>query len=230
MKKIAVVDDDKEFGGQLKAAFQGAAYAVRVFTSGGRFLDSLLGSPVDLAVMELRLPAVSGWDLLRILRGKPETRRLPLIVYSADCRDSQEVVRAIALGADDYLTKPLQAEVLMARVAALLRRAAWHATQESSGPERIALGNVAVDLSGHAVTLDGAPIHLTRLEFQLLVYMMRNQNRVLTRGLLLENVWRSDPGQSTRAVDKRVEVLRRKLGAFGRQIHTVSGVGYCLKT
>ncbi|MFH1725737.1 MAG: response regulator transcription factor [Elusimicrobiota bacterium] len=229
MKRIAIVEDDEAVADFLSTLFRNANYSARAFASAGKFLDALPRLQPDLAVVDLKLPSMSGWDLIRVMRGSQDGKLTPIVVISAHYRSSSDVVRALGLGADEYFTKPLQGEVLLARVEALLRRASWQVASDLAPSERLTSGNLIVDIAEHGVRLNGKPVRLTRLEFDLLVYLMRNQNRVLTRGLLLENVWKADPSQSTRTVDKRVEILRRKLAGFGKHIETVSGVGYCFK-
>lgn len=229
MKRIAVVDGEGAECGRLKKAFQAAAYSVKTFSSAGKYLDALAAFPPDLTVLDLHVPGVSGWDLIRIIRERSETRWMPLVICSTENRTAADIVRALSLGADEYLTKPVQWEIMLARIEALLRRTGWHAAEKDAGPERLTVANLTVDIAQHAVHLGREAVGLTPLEFDLLVYLVRNQSRVLTRGLLLEHVWKTDPSQSTRTVDKRIEALRRKLRAFGGRIETFSGVGYSLR-
>ena len=234
MKKVAVVDSDPEFLEQAESWLGKAGHAPLPCPTAGKFLDMLSGPPPDLAVLCLELPGVSGWELLRILRGLAATRRMPLIAVSKEFREPEHVVRALGLGADEFLAKPVQGDVFLAQVAALLRRGALPGPAgpgpyDSPSGEVLGVGAIAVDLPGHQASVDGKAVHLTPLEFDLLVHFIRNTNRVLTRGIILQHVWKSEPSQSTRTVDKRVESLRRKLGRSGELIQTVSGVGYCLR-
>lgn len=227
MKRIAVVDDDQEFLDYLTTILNEAGYSVSGHSSAGGFLDSLAGPPPDLAVLDLQLPGVSGWELIRIVKEHETTRATPIMAVSGVFSQSAHAVRALGIGADEFMTKPVKADVFLAQVGALLRR-----TSASPGPspdELLAIEEVEVSVAEHVARVSGEPVHLTPLEFDLLVHLMRNKNRVLTRGLILQQVWKSEPSQTTRTVDKRVEALRKKLGAFGKRIHTVSGVGYCLR-
>ncbi len=230
MKRIIVVDDDDELAALLKFLFEKANYSVKTFASAGKFLDGLASFPPDLMILDLKLPTISGWEMIPFLRGRAQTRRTPLIVFSGAYKESKDVVRVLGMGADEFFSKPVAPEILLARSEALLRRASWgpSETDEARG-EQVRIGSLTLDEDEHTVTLGGKPVSLTPLEFDLLLYLMRNKNRVLTRGMLLENVWKTDPNQSTRTVDKRIEALRRKLGDFGKHIETISRVGYTLK-
>lgn len=228
MRRVAVVDDDAGSLEFLCEVLGKGGYQAQAFPTSGRFLDALARATPELAVLDLLLPGVSGWELVRLLRSMEATRGMPIIVVSGEYRASDHVVRALGLGADEFLPKPVDGDVFLAKVQVLLRRAAA-APSAPPEEERIAAGPVTVDLGARSVRVDGREVRLTALEFDLLVHLVRNRNRVLTRGLLLQQVWRTDPTQETRTVDKRVESVRRKLGRHGRVIETVSGVGYCLR-
>ncbi|MFH2202157.1 MAG: response regulator transcription factor [Elusimicrobiota bacterium] len=230
MKRIAVIEDEQDLADLLKFVFQKANYAVKTFPTVGKFLDGMGGFVPDLTIIDLMLPTISGWELISFLRGRAETRTIPMIVCSGRYKDSKDVVRALDLGADEFFPKPVSPEILLARAEALLRRFAWGPAMAAPEPhEQVRVGRLTIDETEHAVTLGGRDIPVTALEFDLLNYLVRNKNHVLTRGLLLEHVWKSDPGQATRTVDKRIESLRKKLGDFGRRIETISRVGYVLK-
>jgi len=228
MARIVVVDDEDEFLEYTASLLRGAGYTVAAHATAGKFLDSLSASPPDLAVLDLRMPGVSGWELVRILRDLEATRGTPIIAVSGEYCSPEHVVRALALGVDEYFVKPFDAEIFLAKVASLLRKAS-SAPALPASEQRLSIRDIVVDISQHTARVGAREVHLTPLEFDLLVHLIRNHNRVLTRGLLLQQVWRSEPSQSTRTVDKRVEVLRRKLGRSGALIQTVSGVGYCLR-
>lgn len=228
MRKVAIVDDDAGFLEFLSEVLRKGGYQVQAFPTSGRFLDALAHAAPDLAVLDLLLPGVSGWELVRLLRSMELTRRMPIIVVSGEYRASDHVVRALGLGADEFLAKPVDGDVFLAKVQVLLRRGAAMASAPPED-ERLQAGPLAVDLGARSVRVEGREVRLTALEFDLLVHLLRNRNRVLTRGLLLQQVWKTDPTQETRTVDKRVESVRRKLGRHGRVIETVSGVGYCLR-
>jgi len=229
VKKVAVVDDDEGFSDFLTALLSQAGHDVSVYGSAGRFLDSLEDGVPDLAVLDLQMPGLSGWALIRLLKDMEETRAMPVIAVSGQFLQSSHIVRVLGMGADEYFSKPLDGEVFLAQVAALFRRAVSAPLGISEPAQTLSVDDVSVDIPAHEVKVGGESVHLTPLEFDLLVHFLRNRNRVLTRGHILQHVWKSDPTQSTRTVDKRVEALRKKLGRLGRSIATVSGVGYCLR-
>lgn len=230
MARIVVVDDDEGFLDYLCALLSSAGYTVSAHSSAGRFLDSLSAGPVDLAVLDLNLPGVSGWELMRILKDLEATRPVPIVAVSGEYRDSEHVVRALGLGVDEYFVKPLDPDIFLAKIAALLRKASSSPAPLPPSEGVLSVRDVTLDMSQHTARVGNREVHLTPLEFELLACLIRNRNRVLTRGTILQQVWKSDPDQTTRTVDKRVESLRKKMGRSGALIHTVSGVGYCLRS
>ena len=201
-------------------------HEVSGFSTAGKFFDALIKSRFVLAMLDMRLPGMDGREIIRVLRANPETRNMLILGMSASDVRSSDAVAALNLGADEYLTKPLDADFLVARIAALLRR---RRDPTAMGPERICVDSLTVVPDRHEVRVDGKEAVLTDLEFRLLIYFIRNANRVLTRQLMLEQVWSVKAPIDTRTVDKHVESLRRKLGRFGARFETVVKVGYCLK-
>jgi len=229
VKRVAVVAGD-DASWQVAPLFKGANYELRTYPSGGTFLDAVSTERPDIVVLDLKLPTMSGWDIVTMLRGNPETRRMLIIVCADSDRSPEDVARAFDVGVDEYFTAPMDRDVFLARLAALLRRSSWPHDAASEPFEQIRMGPLVVDITEHVVRLSGKPVQVTALEFDLLVYFLRKRDCVVTRDILLESVWKTDPNQETRTVDKRVSQLRRKLGDFGKRIQTVSGVGYCLRT
>ena len=223
--RIAVVDDDPEFCDLVRLLLKEQGYEVSCFPTAGKFFDALIRSRYALTVLDMHLPGMDGREIIRVLRANPETRRMLILGISGSDIRSADAVAALNLGADEYLTKPVDADFLVARIAALLRRRG----ESTPGPERICVGPLAVVLERREVTVDGKAATLTDLEFRLLVYFLRNSNRVLTRQLMLDQVWGVKERIDTRTVDKHVESLRRKLGRFGARFETVIKVGYVLK-
>jgi two-component system alkaline phosphatase synthesis response regulator PhoP len=175
-----------------------------------------------VVVLDLNLPVLSGFEVCRILRGRPATRHLPIIMVTARTNEVDRIA-GLDMGADDYVTKPFSLRELSARVRALLRR--------SQGPmaetEAVYRGRqIVADFDAVAVSVDGVNVRLTRREFELLKCLVENRNRVLSRERLLERVWGYDRLIETRSVDVHVGRLRAKLGSAGRQIETAVGLGY----
>ena len=224
--KIAVVDDDAAWGAFARTLLKVNNYDVSHFSSAGKFFDALIRGKFFLTVLDMNLPGMHGREVIRVLRANPETRTMLVVGVSSDEVRSADAVAALNAGADEYLTKPVDPEFLSARIAALLRRSREKAESE---PERLCVGPLVVIPDRQEATVQGQPVALTNLEFQLLVYFLRNANRVLTRQLILEQVWGIKTPMDTRTVDKHVESLRRKLGDFSKKLETVIKVGYSLK-
>lgn len=225
MPRIAVVDDDPEWAQLLLRVLKDGGYEVSHHGTPGRFFDSLLKSQPNLILLDMQLPGMHGREVIRVLRANDATKGILIVAVSAHDRSSADAVKAFECGADEYLPKPVDHALLLARVAALLRRGAG----QPPADERLRAGPLVVAPESREVRLQGRPIELTNMEFELLCYFLRHPNRVLTRGLILESVWGAVPDMNTRTVDKHVETLRRKLGPFGAQIETVVRVGYMLK-
>ncbi len=224
--RIAILDDDREVLEHLGNLLRLDGYDVDCFSSHGKFIDSLGQLVPHLLLLDIELPGMAGWQFLRMLKERPDTRALLVVLMSGKFRSSKNVTEGLKAGADDYLAYSVQPEFLAARIAALLRRAFWR--EGIAGPSHLTLGPLTIDSEAHVSLLDGQPLHLTPLEFNLLAFMVKNRNRVLTRGLILEKVWNSDSTITTRTIDKHIESLRRKLGALGTKIETVVNVGYKL--
>ncbi len=227
MQHIAVVEDDNEVGELLKTLLAANGYAVDLYPTPGRFFDALLIQKPTLAFIDMRLPGMDGREIIRVLRANPDTKKILLIGMSAEERSPKDIVNGFNAGADEYLVKPIDSELLLVRIGALLRRGG----NGSSEPEieTLVVDELTILPQQREVQFDGNPVKMTRLEYELLLYFIHNRSRVLTRSVLLETVWEGDPTMSTRTVDKHVETLRRKLGAFGDRIETVIRVGYILR-
>ena len=178
----------------------------------------------DLVVLDLMLPGVDGLEVCRALRRAPDTRALPIIMLTARTEESDRIA-GLELGADDYVTKPFSPSELVARVAALLRRAQRWA---ESGNTAIACGPIELDRERHLVTDGGRAVRLTAKEFLLLEYLMQHRGRVLSRDLLLTDVWGYRYTGGTRTVDVHVRRLREKIPSLGEAIETVKQFGYRL--
>ncbi len=224
--RIAVVDDDSECCDRICLLLKEQGHEVSCFSTAGKFFDALANIRYVLTVLDMNLPGMDGKEIIRVLRANPEARRMLILAMSGSEKRSADAVAALNLGADEYLTKPVDADFLVARVAALLRRRGDHS---SVGPESIRIDILTVVPERREVAVDGKVAILTDLEFRLLDYFLHNVNRVLTRQLLLDQVWGMKERIDTRTVDKHVESLRRKLGRFGVRFETVIKVGYVLK-
>ena len=224
-RSIAVVDDDSEILDLLKLVLSRSGFSVDGYPTPGRFFDGILKRPPALCIIDVQLPGMDGREIIRVLRAAPETKRIPLIAISATARDPRDVIKGLDNGASEYFAKPLDLELLVARVENLLARSGG---AHSAPAETLTWGKIVVTPDEHVVELGGKTIALTNLEFKLLLAFLRQPNRVLARSWLLETVWQS-PGVATRTVDKHVEMLRKKLPPLAPRLETVVGVGYLFR-
>ncbi|HKE01753.1 MAG TPA: response regulator transcription factor [Planctomycetota bacterium] len=222
-KTVAVVDDEADVAALIRHALERDGYAVRVYADGGIAGAALERDPPDAVVLDLMLPVVDGLELCRRLRRNPKTAAVPIVMLTAKGEDV-DVVAGLEVGADDYLAKPFSPRVLVARVRAVLRRAA----QASEPNERSRIGPIVIDAGRHQVEVGGKVVALTATEFRLLRYLASRPGRVRTRGEIVDEAL-GDVDVLERTVDAHVTSLRRKLGDEGERIETVRGVGYRLR-
>jgi len=176
----------------------------------------------DLIILDLNLPVVGGLEVCRILRSRADVPHVPIIMLTARTSEDDRV-SGLEQGADDYVTKPFSLRELTARVRAVLRRGP---ASEQRRPGSYRGERLVADFEAVAIAVDGAPVRLTRREFELLQYLVQNKNRVVSRDRLLERVWGYERLVETRSVDVHVGRLRSKLRTAGQQIETVVGLGY----
>jgi DNA-binding response OmpR family regulator len=222
--RILVVEDEQDIGGLIKHALERDGHMhVDLVGTGDAALKAVVDDPPDLIILDLNLPVLSGFEVCRILRSRPSTRQLPIIMVTARTNEVDRV-SGLDLGADDYVTKPFSLRELAARVRAVLRR---RQSPTASSPLAIYRGrHLLADFDAVSIAVDGRSIRLTRREFELLKCLVENRNRVLSRDRLLERVWGYDRLIETRSVDVHIGRLRGKLGPAGNQIETVVGLGY----
>ena len=221
--RVLVVEDEQDIAGLIKHTLERSGDAVvEIVGRGDEALRSITGRPPDLVILDLNIPVLSGDEVCRILRQRPETRGIPIIMLTARTSEADRVA-GLDLGADDYVTKPFSLRELGARVRAVLRR---RRGGESDRQAHYAGKHLVADFDAVSVTVDATPVRLTRREFELLRFLVENRNRVLSRDRLLERVWGYDRFIETRSVDVHVGRLRAKLGPAGQQIETVIGLGY----
>jgi DNA-binding response OmpR family regulator len=221
LKKILVVDDEPTLVATLTYNLERENFQVYTASDGEQALDVTRNSHPDLIVLDLMLPGVSGLEVCRILR---KETRVPILMLTAKDSEVDKVV-GLELGADDYVTKPFGMQELMARVRALIRRAA-SGRQEGSV---VTAGNIVIDVIRKEATVGGEPVHLKPKEFDVLVYFMRNPGRVFTREQLLNDIWGYEFAGDTRTVDVHVRWLRQKIEenpGEPKRLVTVRGTGY----
>lgn len=215
--RVLIVEDDADLARQLKSTFKDSGYAVDVANDGeeGHFLGDT--EPYDAVVLDLGLPLIDGVSVLQ--KWRADGKKFPVLILTA--RDQwSEKVAGFDAGADDYLTKPFHTEELMARLRALLRRAAGHTT------DTIEIGDLMVDNRAARAFLDGMAVKLTSHEFRLLSYMATHKGRVISRTELVEHIYDQDFDRDSNTIEVFVGRLRKKIGTD--RIETVRGLGYRL--
>jgi two-component system OmpR family response regulator len=213
--RLLVVEDDKDLNRQIVTALENAGYAVDKAFDGEEGLYLGETEPYDAVILDLGLPKVDG---VAVLQGwRRAAKSMPVLILTARDRWSDKVAGFDA-GADDYVVKPFHIEELLARVRALLRRAAGHATSE------LICGPVRLDTRASRVVVDGNPVKLTSHEYRLLAYLMHHQGRVVSRTELVEHLYDQDFDRDSNTIEVFVGRLRKKLGV--EVIETVRGLGY----
>ncbi len=221
--RILVVEDDPDIAELVARYLEKAGFAVDRAGNGRDALQMIAAKPPDLVVLDLMLPQVDGLEICRRLRADGRTAALPIIMLTARAEESERIV-GLEIGADDYVSKPFSPNELVARVRALLRRASRGAAVSSA----FTYGPLSVDTERHVVTADGRDVTLTAKEFLLLEYLLRHRGRVLSRDLLLTDVWGYRYTGGTRTVDVHVRRLREKLPLLAEALVTVKQFGYKL--
>ena len=230
MSRILVVEDDPDIADLLRHYLERATHEVEVLSQGPDAMPRLRERLPDLLILDRMLPGIDGLEICRLLRGSPAMANLPVIMVTARAEESDRIV-ALELGADDYITKPFSAKEVVARVNALLRRSSrpGTATAATATGRVLAYGEIRMDLDQHVVTVDGRDVRLTAKEFLLLQYFLEHRGRVLSRDLMLTDVWGYQYTGGSRTVDVHVRRLREKIPALSEAIETVKQFGYKLK-
>jgi DNA-binding response OmpR family regulator len=221
--QILVAEDDRDIASLIAHYIQKAGWQAHVATSGDDALAHARRQTVDVAILDVMLPGISGLEVCRLLRADRATAALPIIMVTARAEETDRIM-GLEIGADDYISKPFSPNELMARIRALMRRTRRAEPEET----RLNLGTLNVDLSTHTVTDDGNEVKLTAKEFMLLRYFLQHRGRVLSRDLLLGDVWGYRYTGGTRTVDVHVRRLREKLPVLVDRLATVKQFGYKL--
>ncbi len=221
--RILVAEDDPDIGSLLEHYLRKAGFLATVVASGRDVLPQIKREAPDLVVLDLMLPGLDGLQICRAIRADANIAAIPIIMLTAKAEESDRIV-GLELGADDYISKPFSPNEVVARVRALLRRAHRAAPPNS----RLTYGGLSVDVDRHVVKLNGAEVKLTAKEFLLLQYLMLHRGRVLSRDLLLSDVWGYSYTGGTRTVDVHVRRLREKVPMLADAIVTVKQFGYKL--
>ena len=222
MSKILIVEDDPDIAELIRHYLEKAGHTVQRLATGGGVLQRLRVDPAELVILDLMLPEVDGLVVCQAMRNDPAIAAIPVIILTAR-GDEADRVAGLELGADDYVTKPFSPKELSARVTALLRR-----TSRAPAGSVLKYAGITIDSDRHAVTVDGDDVRLTAKEFLLLQYLVQHRGRVLSRDLLLTDVWGYHYTGGTRTVDVHIRRLREKLPLLAEAIETVKQFGYKL--
>lgn len=231
---IALVDDDRNILATLSIALQAEGFATRVYSDGATALKALRDNPPDLAVFDIKMPRMDGLELLRLLRESPGSAAGLPVIFLTSKDDEADEAAGLAQGADDYIAKPFSQRLLIARIRAILRRAALARAAEEgvpadSPPEPVVRGRLALDPARHRVTWDGTPVSLTVTEFMILEALAARPGVVKSRNQLMDAAYQDDVFVDDRTIDSHIKRLRRKFRAADPHfagIETLYGAGY----
>ncbi|HCS15926.1 MAG TPA: DNA-binding response regulator [Lachnospiraceae bacterium] len=222
MALIYIVEDDKNISEIESFSLKNAGHQTVEFPDGRSFYKELAEKKPDLILLDIMLPDEDGLSILRKIREKRETKRIPVIMVTAKTTEIDKV-KGLDNGADDYMTKPFGVMELVSRVKALLRR-----TGEQDAEKVIKIGDLVIDDEKRKVFVSDSAVELTYKEYELLHYLAQNQEIVLPRDSIMEHIWHANCEIESRTLDVHIKTLRHKLGDAGKYIKTVRNVGYCM--
>ncbi len=220
-KIIAVVDDEEDIRELVSVNLKKAGYKVKEYPDADAFLKSISKSMPDLIIMDIMMPGTDGLEACRILKKEAKYSGIPIIMLTAKT-DVSDKITGLDTGADDYVSKPFSPRELTARVKAVLRRG----KKTEASAELVKLGGISINREKHEVLVKGKSIELTATEFNILEIMASKTGRVFSREQLLDTLWGNEKTVVDRTVDVHIKHLRTKLGAAGKMIKNVRGVGY----
>ncbi len=224
-RSIFLVEDESHIQQLIKYNLEANGYSISVFGSGEEMLARCEAVKPDMFILDIMLPGIDGYEILRRIRQNSNLKTLPVIMLTAKGEEFDRVL-GLELGADDYITKPFSVRELVARIKAVFRRSDQPV---ESTAKVLTAGNITVDSERHEVLKDGRKIELTPKEFKLLKILIQNRGKVMARDVLLEKVWGFDYYGETRTVDVHIRYLRQKIendDSKPEYIETVRGVGY----
>lgn len=225
--KILVVDDELDLCEILQYNLETEGYEVMTANSAEEALELPLHE-FSLILLDVMMGEMSGFQMARKIKDNPATSQIPIIFITA-LDDEDNTVKGLNIGADDYIAKPLSMKEVKARVRAVLRRFNPPSQQREVAGSTICYGEIIVDLNTKTAKLDGKELALTKLEFELLSFFLRNPDKVFSREDLLARCWPQDVYVLDRTVDVNITRLRKKIGRYGKQIKTRIGYGYCFE-
>lgn len=221
---VLLVEDDSRISDFLLKGLEEAGYTISLAKSGEEARSLLADFTFDIILMDIMLPGIDGAQLTQLIRYRNNST--PILVISA-LNSADDKVKLLDMGADDYLPKPFHFGELLSRIRALIRRSGGLIRQDD---DQLSFGSITVDTSLYQVQQNGKDIVLSPTEYKLLVYLLKNKNKVLSRSQILSSVWGINFDSNTNVVDVYISYLRSKLDESGDQlIHTIKGVGYLIK-
>lgn len=223
MKKILLADDEKDILEFLKYNLEKEGFAVITAGDGEEAISRLAENP-DLAILDIMMPKLNGYEVCEMIRKNKKTALLPVIFLTAKSSEQDEI-KGLELGANDFIKKPISPLKLIARVKSNLRKAAPEADENRV----LTIGSIVIDRSTYKIFLNEEETFFPRKEFELLSYLCENPGKILTRASILLNVWGSDIYVVDRTIDVHIRKIREKLGAQSEMIETIKGVGYRMK-
>lgn len=218
-KLIAVVDDEEDIAELVSVNLERSGYKPKVFHEAKPFMSFIRKTLPDLIILDLMLPDMNGIELCKTLKMEPRFAGIPVIMLTAKVQESDRIV-GLEIGADDYVTKPFSPGELVARVKAVLRRI--ETSKMSTGGKAL----ISIDKDKHSVTVSGKAVDLTLTEFKILELLLSEKGKVFSRERILEYCWGNETVVMDRTVDVHMRNLREKLGAAGKIIKNIRGVGY----
>lgn len=221
MKTILIVEDREDIAELIQVHLEKDGFATLLASNGEKAIEILGKLKVDLILLDLMLPRISGMEVLKIIKSHPKWGSIPVIIESARS-DETDIVEGLELGADDYVTKPFSQKVLLARIHKILDRLTFN--------EKVFIninqGELMINRESMEVVANGTLLLLTSIEYKLLELLALNEDKVLNRDFILEAIWKDDAIVVDRVIDVHITLLRKKLGESSRFIHTIRGVGY----
>ena len=220
-KKILSIEDNKDIYKMIKYNLELANYECQNTITGEEALDLLKKQKFDLIVLDIMLPKMDGLEICKLIKQDKNLSSIPIIMLTAREEEIDKII-AFELGVEDYIVKPFSPRELVLRIKSILRRK----TPKKNSEEILINGHLKVDISRCKVSVDNKEVKLTATEYKLLVSLMQQTERVITRSQLLRDVWNLDPNLKTRTVDTHIQKLRNKIGKTGNLIETIRGLGY----
>lgn len=230
MRTILVVDDEPDILELITFNLERAGYRVTGVTTGEAALEAVGGTLPELVVLDLMLPGINGFDVCRKIKGDIRTQGVPVLMLTARSEDA-DVVAGLDVGADDYVTKPFNPKVLVARVRAALRRGDATGTNGiATADDLVSVHGITIDVARHEVRCGEESVQLSATEFAILEFLVRNPGWVFSRSKIIDAIRGEEYPVTERSVDVQILGIRRKLGEYGRCIETVRGVGYRVRS